>query len=135
MFHTAPTIAPTPGFVVRFEARLAYQQEQRRQAMVWVLLSIGVISLTILALPSLISVLGFAGRLVLPHETISYMQGLLNWVYIVIYALVDAASVLLRHFVSTPTGLACIASAAVTGTLILIWTRLLVGRMAAQGTR
>lgn len=132
LFHAAPMVSPGPGFVTRFEARLAYRKEQRRQGMVWLLLGIGVIALGILALPSLIPVLSLTGRMVLPYGVIAYLQGLFDWAYIVFSALMDAAAVLIRHFVTTPAGIACICSAVVAGLLLVAWTRLVVHRMATE---
>ena len=51
LFHSASLVEPAPGFVDRFEARLVYHEEQRRRAMIWFLLGIGVVALTLLALP------------------------------------------------------------------------------------
>ena len=61
MLHSAPMMKPLPGFAARFESRLVRQGEKRRQAMIWLLLGIGVVALTILALPSLVGVLRFTG--------------------------------------------------------------------------
>jgi hypothetical protein len=135
MFHAAPVASPVPGFVSRFEARLAYRQEQRRQGMIWLLLGIGVIALVILALPSLIGVVGLAGRILLPYQIVAYVQGLFNWTYVVLNALLDAVGVLIRHFITTPAGLACIGSLVVAGALIVVWTRFLIHRMNTQSTR
>ena len=132
MLHAAPIVSPEPGFVARFEARLAYRKEQRRQGMVWLLLGIGVIALTILALPSLIRVLSLTSRMVLPYDVIVYLQRLFDWAYIVFSALMDAAGVLMRHFVTTPAGLACIGSVVAAGLLMAAWTRMLVHRMSAE---
>jgi predicted anti-sigma-YlaC factor YlaD len=135
MFHAAPMVTPIPGFAARFQARVAYRREQRRQALILVLLSVGVIAIAILSLPSLFGVLSFAGQLILPYRIITYIQGLFDWVYIVLSALADAAWVLIRHFATTPAGLAFIGSVAVAGALVLVWTRLLVGRLATQRTK
>ena len=135
IFHAAPMATPRAGFSARFEARLAYRQEQRRQVIIWLLLGIGVIALITLAMPSLISVLCVTGKLVLPYQVITYVQGIVNWTYIVIDAFVHAAWVLIRYFVTQRAGVALIATVAATGMLILCWTRVLVGRMAAQKTQ
>ena len=65
-------------------------------AMIWFLLGIGVVALTLLALPSLISVLRLTGYLVLPYQTVAYIQHLLNWIYIVLDAFFGSAWVLCR---------------------------------------
>jgi predicted anti-sigma-YlaC factor YlaD len=135
MFRAAPMIAPLPGFVKRFEARLAYRREQRRRAMVWLLLGIGAIALGFLALPSLIGVLSLAGYLVLPYQVLTYIQGLLSWVYVLISAVADATQILVRYVCTGPAGPACLALVAVTGALVAIWTRFLVGRLASQRAR
>ena len=132
ILRAAPMVAPAPGFVARFQARLAYREEQRRRALIWILLGIGALALVVLALPSLIGVLCFTGRLILPYEVVAYVQGLLNWVGIVGRALADAAWVLIRYAVTKPAGLACLGSVAAAGVLVAIWMRLLLGRTATQ---
>jgi hypothetical protein len=132
MFHAAPIIGPAPGFVIRFQGRLARREEQRRRAMVMVLLGIGVVALTILALPSLIGLLGFTGQLILPYWLIAYVQQVLDWAYLVLNALLDAVRLLLTSFATTSSGLACISSAAIAGALILIWVPAMVGHMAKR---
>jgi predicted anti-sigma-YlaC factor YlaD len=134
MLHAAPTIGPLPGFTVRFEARLAYRLEQRRQALIWILLGIGVVALVILALPSILGLLGLAGRLVLPYQTLVRLEELFQWAYILLSTLVDAARVLLRHFVATPAGIACIGVAIVAVPLSLIGTRLVAKRLVTSRT-
>lgn len=133
MFHAAPMLSPAPGFAVRFQARLAYREEQRRRTMIWILMGIGVITLSALALPSLVSVLRVTSHLVLPYRVIAYAQGLVTWVGIAFSSLAEAAWVLIRHFATQPAGLACIGSAAAAGTLTVLWMRLLLGRMASKG--
>jgi hypothetical protein len=132
VFHAAPTIGPQPGFGVRFEARLAYRLEQRRQALIWILLGIGVIALAVLALPSAFGLLGLAGRLILPYEVLARLAGFFEWAYILLYTLADASRVLLRHFVATPTGMACIGAAIIAVPISLIGTRLLAKRVVAR---
>lgn len=134
MLHAAPLIGPAPGFAVRFEARWAYHLEQRRQALIWILLGIGVVALTILALPSLLGLLGLAGRLVLPYETLVRLKGLLEWAYILLYTLVDTSRVLLRHFVATPTGMTCVGVAIIAVPIALIATRIAAKRVVASRT-
>ena len=132
MFHASPAVAPIPGFVTRFQARLAYREEQRRRAAICILLGTGVIALVILALPSLTDMLYLTGRLILPYEIFAYMQGLFDWMGIVLEAFVDAVWVLIRYFATQPAARAYIGPAAIAGILALVWTRLLLGRMAAQ---
>jgi hypothetical protein len=135
MFHSASMLEPAPGFVGRFEARLAYREEQRRRAMVWLLLGIGVVALALLALPSLIGVLRFTGYLVLPYETIVYIQNLLNWVYIVLDAFFESAWVLVRYLCKGPAWPTCAALATGAGALVAIWFRFLAGRLAQERAR
>ena len=132
MFRAAPMAEPVPGFLPRFQARLAHWQERRRRAMVAVLLGFGVFALTILALPSLIRLLGFTGQLILPYWLVVYLQGLIDWAYLVLSALLDAAGLLIAGFASSPTGLACVSAAAIAGTLILIWIPAMMGRLATR---
>lgn len=132
MFRASPMIGPAPGFVKRFEARLAYRQEQRRRAMVWLLLGIGVIALSFLALPSLLGALSLTGRLILPYQVIVYLQGLLSWLYALISALFDSIGILIRYMCTGPAWPACLALVAVAGASVAIWTRFLIGRLAAQ---
>ena len=132
MFHAAAIVEPAPGFVARFEKRLAYRQEQRRRALVWLLLGIGTIALAFLAAPSLLGALSLTGRLVLPYQVVTYIQGLLGWISVVISAFADAAFLLVRYVCTGPAGPACLALVAVAGSLVAVWTRFLVGRLAAQ---
>ena len=136
MLHSVPVMGPLPGFVARFENRLARREERRRQAMIWILLGIGVVALTILALPSLVSLLRLTGYLVLPYRFVAYARGLLNWTTIVLNSFAEAVGVLVRYFVAQPAGTAgVIGSAALATALCLLWTRLLIGRMSAQRTK
>jgi hypothetical protein len=124
-----------PGFVARFESRLARREEKRRQAMIWVLLGMGVVALAILALPSLASLLRLTGYLVLPYRFLAYVRGLVNWTTIVLDSFADAVGVLVRNFVSQPVGTASVVGcAALASALCVLWTRLLLGRMSAQRT-
>jgi hypothetical protein len=132
VFHAAAMVKPAAGFLARFEARLAYRQEKRRRAMVWLLLGIGAIALTALAMPSLLRALSLTGRIVLPYQVVTYVQGLLGWVSLVVTALADAIFLLVRYVCTGPAGPACLALVAVAGSLVAIWTRFLVGRLATQ---
>ena len=130
VFRAAPMIAPAPGFVERFQAKLAYREEQRRRGMVWLLLSMGAFALLALTLPSLIGVLCFTGRMILPYQILVYVQGIVNWVSMASIALAEALWVLVRYAVTQPTGLACLGSAAAVAILALLWTRSWLGRRA-----
>jgi predicted anti-sigma-YlaC factor YlaD len=132
MFRTAPMLEPEPGFIQRFEMRLVYREEQHRRAMIWALLGIGVIALIILALPSLIDTLSFTGTLVLPYRVVAYVQGVVNWLYIVISQLLEAGWVLIRYVCTGPAAPVCVALAATAAAAIAMWTRFLVGRLSAQ---
>jgi hypothetical protein len=132
VFHAAEMVGPAPGFVARVEARLAYRQEQRRRAMVWLLLAIGTIALAFLAMPSLFTALSLTGRLVLPYQVIVYVQQLLTWANVVVTAFAEAVFLLVRHLCTGPAGTACLALVSMAGALVAIWTRFLVGRLAAQ---
>ena len=134
LFYAAPMLAPAPGFAARFQARLAYREERRHQAIIWALLTVGVITLTLLALPSLIGVLCFTGRLILPYEVVAYVQGLLNWLVIAARTLADAAWVLVRNMATRPASLACLGSSAAAGILALVWMRILMGRTSATAS-
>jgi hypothetical protein len=132
LLHAAPLAEPSPGFVQRFEARLAYHLEQRRRVMVWLLMGIGAIALALLALPSLVGVLSLTGRLLLPDATIAYLNGLLDWTYLVVTALFEAAGVLIRYVCTGPTAPLCLAIGAVAASLVALWTKFLVGRLSRQ---
>ena len=132
VFHAAEMVEPAPGFVARVQARLAYRRERRRRTMVWLLLGIGTIALAFLAMPSLLEALSLTGRLVLPYPVITYIEQLLNWVSVVVTASVDAILLLARHICTGPAGAACLALIAIAGALVAIWTKFLVGRLAAQ---
>lgn len=132
ILRAAPMRAPAPGFVQRFEARLAYQQEQRRRAMVWLLLGVGVVALGLLALPSIWNALSLAGYLVLPYQVFSYLEGIANWFLITFEALADAAWVLVRYLCSSRALPACLALMAAAGLLLVVWTRFVFGRLAKR---
>jgi predicted anti-sigma-YlaC factor YlaD len=135
MLRAAPMVEPIPGFTKRFEIRLAYREEQHRRAMVWLLLGIGAIALGFLALPSLLGALSITSRLVLPYEVVTYFYGLLNWLHVIISAVLDTIGILVRYVCTGPAGPACLALITVAGALIALWTRFLVGRLTAQRAR
>ena len=135
VFRAAPMVAPTPGFAERFQARLAYREEQRRTLMIWLLLSIGAFALLALTLPSLIGVLCFTGRLILPYQVIAYVQGLVTWVSTASTSLADALWVLVRYAATTPAGLACLGSVAAVGIVGVVLMRSLMGRRTLLGDR
>jgi predicted anti-sigma-YlaC factor YlaD len=132
MFRAAPMVAPAAGFVDRFQIKMAYQQEQRRRTMIWLLLGIGVFALLALTLPSVIGLLSFTGRLILPYQVIAYVQGLWTWTSMVLSALTDAAWVLIRYGVTQPAGLACLGSGAAMGVLAIFVMRHLLSRRITQ---
>jgi hypothetical protein len=132
VFHAAPMVAPAPGFAMRFQAKLIYRQERQRQAAIVALLSVGVIALILLALPSLATTLSLTGRLVLPYQVFAYVRWLFQWIEIVLDALGSAAWLLLRYWATQPAALACAVAASVVGILGLVWMRLTLGRLAAQ---
>ena len=133
VFHAAPMVGPTPGFVQRFQVKLAYREEQRRRLMIWVLLGIGAFAMLALALPSLFGLLCFTGRLILPYRLVAYLQSLLNWTSIALSALADAAWVLIRYAVTKPAGLACLGSLVAAGLLTMTGMRFVLGRNTAHG--
>ena len=135
MLRAAPIAEPQRDFVKRFEARLAYQAEQRRRTMVWMLLGIGAIALALLALPSLLGVLRLIGLLVLPYQVIAYARGVANWLYLVANAFLKASWTLARFACTGPTAGTCLLLGVVAAGMIVLWTRLVVGRLAGQHVR
>ena len=135
MLRAAPMAEPQPGFVKRFETRLAYQAEQRRRTMVWMLLGIGAIVLALLALPSLLSVLRLTGLLVLPYQVIAYARGVANWLYLVANAFLEASWTLIRFACTGPTAGTCLLLVVAAAGMVVLWTRLVVGRLAGQRVR
>jgi len=135
LFRAAPTLAPGAGFVQRFQDRLAYRQESRRRAFVWMLLGIGAIALGLLALPSIAQVLELTGWFVLPYPVIVYLQVVLDWLALVVSSLASAAGILIRYACTGPTAAVCLTLIAVAGAMVALWTKFLVGRLAGQRTR
>jgi anti-sigma factor RsiW len=135
MLRAASLVAPEAGFVERFEARLAYQAEQRRRTMIWMLLGLGAMVLALLALPSVLNVLRLTGHLVLPYRVTVYAIAVLDWLYLLASALLEAGETLARSVCSGTNARACVLLAAVPAALIALWTRLVIGRLAGQRAR
>lgn len=127
-------VEPEAGFVSRFEERLAFRAEQRRRALVWLVLGMGTVTLALLALPSILGALRLTGNLVLPYPAITYLQDVVSWLGLVVISLLDAGWLLVRHACTGPGARLCIALTTAMGALVALWTRLLVGRMAHQRT-
>jgi hypothetical protein len=135
MLRAAPLVAPEVGFVERFEARLAYQAEQRRRTMIWMLLGLGAMVLALLALPSVFDVLRLTGHVVLPYRVTAYATAVLDWLYLLTSALLEAVGTLARSVCSGANTGACVLLVAVPAALIVLWTRLVIGRLAGQRAR
>ncbi len=136
VFHAAPMIGPQPGFMLRLQARMAYREEQRRRALVILLLTIGVIALLILALPSILSLIGLTGELLLPHWMVIYVQNTLSWLCIMLGSLADAAWLILRNLASSSSAnTVCLISTVAVGTFIILWVPLMMRRMVTRTTR
>jgi predicted anti-sigma-YlaC factor YlaD len=135
MLRAAPVAEPQPGFVARFEARLAYQAEQRRRTLVWMVLALGAVVLVLLALPSLLGVLRLTGQLVLPYRVIAYAQDTMDWLYLVSNALVEASWTLVRSACTGPSASACLLLAAAAAAALVLWTRMVVSRLTGQRVR
>lgn len=129
ILHAAPMVAPGSGFVARVQARLAVREERRRQVLVGALLGIGVLSLIVLALPSILGLLSVTGRLVLPYTVFAYAQSLCNWAAIVLGSLASTIWVLARHLAARPSVWTCTGFAAAAALCILVWIRVWLGRM------
>jgi hypothetical protein len=99
------------------------------------LLAIGTIALTVLALPSIVNALSVTGYLVLPYWVIAYTQGLLDWLYLVASALGESAWVLVRYTCTGPWGPTCLILVAVAIAATTLWAKALIGRMSAQRVR
>ena len=135
MLRAAPIVEPQSGFVKRFEARLAYQTEQRRRTLVWALLGIGAVVLALLALPSLLGVLRLTGQLVLPYQIIAYARVMMDWLYLLINAFLEASWTLVQFVCTGPTAGMCLLLAAAAASVVVLWTRLVVGRLAGHRAR
>lgn len=132
ILRAAPMAEPQPGFVERFEARLAYQAERRRRTLVWMLLGIGAIVLTLLALPSLLGVLRLTGRLVLPYQMVAYARDVTSWLYLVTNAFLEASWTLVRFACTGPTAGPCVLLVAAAAGMVALWTRLVVSKLVRQ---
>jgi hypothetical protein len=126
---------PQPGFVTRFEARLAYRAEQRRRSFVWMVLGMGAVVLALLALPSLLGILRLTGQLILPYQIITYARDTMSWLYLVTDAFLEASWTLVRYACTGSSAGACLVLAAAAALMIVLWTRLVVRRLAGQRTR
>jgi anti-sigma factor RsiW len=135
ILHAAPMVAPTSGFVGRVQARLAVREDRRRQVIVGALLGIGVLSLTALALPSIVGLLSITGRLVLPYIVIAYAQGVCSWAASVLGSLASTIWVLARHLAAQPSVWTCTGFAAAAAFCMLVWIRVWLGRMTKQESR
>ena len=135
VLHAAPMVAPATGFVARVQARLVQREERRRQVIVGLVLGIGVLSLTALALPSVVGLLSATGQLVLPYGVFAYLQGLFGWVAIMLDSLASAVWILARYLAERPSVWTCTVFAAAAAVFILIWMRVWLGRMAKRESR
>lgn len=135
MFHAAPMVGPQPGFMLRLQARMAYREEQRRRLLVAILLAVGVIALLFLALPSILSLVGLTGQLLLPRWIVLYVQSALNWLYLVWSSLADAVWLLLRNFAASAQGTTCLVSTIAAGAFIVLWVPLMMRRMATHTSK
>lgn len=128
MLRSEPMLSPSPGFVARFEDRLARRGERRQQFLVGLLLGIGVITLALLALPSVWNTLYLAAQVVLPHQTFVAVEAFVGWVAFMGRTLLDTGWLLVRHLAIRPEGWACLGSAALMGLLAAVWMRFLWAR-------
>lgn len=135
MLRAAPMAEPQPGFVERFEARLGYHAEQRRRTLVWMLLGIGAVVLALLALPSLFDVLRLTGQLVLPYPVIAHARDTVNWLYLVTDAFLEASWTLIQFACTGPGAGACLLLVAAAAGVLVLWTRLVVSKLARQRAR
>jgi hypothetical protein len=135
LLRAAPLAEPEPGFVKRFEARLAYQAERRRRTLVWMLLGIGAIVLVLLSLPSVLGVLRLTGHLVLPYRLIASASNTLDWLYLVTSAFLEASWTLIRSVCTGPSAVACAMLIAAAAGMVVLWTRLIVSRLASKQAR
>lgn len=135
LFHAAPMLGPEYGFALRLQARIAYQEEQRRHALVVILLAVGAMALFFLALPSLVSLLGLTGELLLPYWLIAYIQGAWNWLSIALNSLSSAGWLILINFVSTSRGIACLTSVAILAAVFVLWVPLMMRRMVTRAVK
>lgn len=123
MLHAAPMVAPATGFAGRVQKRLEYRQERRRRAVIGLILGLGALVMLIVALPTLLSMLWLAGRLILPYHVVAYGQSIFNWINAALRALSDAAWVLIRFTASNPTIQASLGAGAIVGAGSVIWMR------------
>jgi len=124
MLHAAPMVAPAPGLALRVQKVLEYRQERRRRAITGLLLGLGVLVILVLALPSLMSALWLAGRMVLPYPVIASIEGIVSWGGAALRALSDAAWVVIRFAATNPTVRTSLAAGTIAGAGSVIWMRL-----------
>lgn len=123
LLHSAPMVAPDAGFVVRVQKKLEHRQENRRRTVIWLFLGLGAIVLLLLALPTVLGTLWFAGQLFLPYPIIVYGQGIVHWISITLRALGSAVWMLLRFAAAQPTVQTSLAVGAIAGAASIIWMR------------
>jgi hypothetical protein len=135
LFHAAPMVTPAPGFAERVQAKLEYRQERRRRAITLLLLGMGALVLLILALPTLVNALWFAGRMFLPYQVIAYAQGIANWANSALRTLGQAAWVLIRFAATNPTVQTSLALGTLAGAASVLWMRLTFGQQVTLRRR
>jgi hypothetical protein len=133
LLHSAPMVAPAPGFAARVKKKLEYRQEQRRRAVIWLFLGLGALVLLFLALPTVVGVFWSAGQLFLPYQLIAYGQGIVHWIDVVLHALSNAAWVLLRFAATNSTVQTSLAVGTIAGAASILWMRLVFRNRVSQG--
>jgi hypothetical protein len=123
VLHAAPMVAPVTGFAVRVQKKLEYRQERRRRAVIWLFMGLGGLALLVLALPSLVGALWFAGRILLPYQIIAYAQGIVNWIDTALRTLGDAIWVLVRFAATNSTVQTSLAAGTIAGAGSVLWMR------------
>jgi hypothetical protein len=123
MLRSAPMVAPPPEFAQSVHKTLEYRQERRRRTVIGLILGLGAFAVLILALPTLVNAVWFAGRVFLPYPIIAYGQGILNWINVALRALGDAAWVIVRFAATNPTVQASLGAGAIAGAGSVLWMR------------
>jgi hypothetical protein len=132
LLHAAPMVAPVAGFAARVKKKLEYRQERRRRVAILGFLGLGALVLLILALPTVLGTLWFAGRWFLPYRVIAYGQGIASWINVALRALRDAAWVLLRFAATNPTVQTSLAMGTIAGAASVLWMRFAFRARATQ---